>query len=119
MGRVILYPAIWLAPRIIAVSLTAFVYASDTKGQASPPTTVPGHPTQTPPEQSAPKPIPTSPVPEAPHGSLSEKLSRQNGVLKPPTGIDPEMPELPPANGTLRVIPPPDSAGGSTHVKPK
>jgi hypothetical protein len=65
-------------------------------------------------------------VPEAPSpgsgGSaepLSEKLHRQDGVIRPPSGIDPEMTHTPPATGKMPVIPPPGTPGGEQGVDPK
>lgn len=51
--------------------------------------------------------------------SLSERLDRTDGVLKPPTGIDPgiHVPAPVPNPGTTPVIPPPGSAG--SDIQPK
>ena len=53
--------------------------------------------------------------------SLSERLEKTDGVIRPPTGIDPEMTVSPPvANpGTTPVIPPPGSPGGNPRVDPR
>ena len=99
--------------------LGVFFVATEAMGQASPPPAQPGDPTRTPPEKLEPKPVPTSPVPEAPPGSLSDKLRRQQGVIDPPKGIDPEMPKPPPEEGKMRIIPPPASPGGRLDVQPK
>ena len=65
-------------------------------------------------------------VPEAPSpgsGSsaepLSDKLDRQGGVIRPPSGIDPGMTQSPPAEGKMRVIPPPGTPGGEQGIEPK
>ncbi|MDF3813274.1 MULTISPECIES: hypothetical protein [Rhodopseudomonas] len=50
---------------------------------------------------------------------LGEKLADSNGVLCPPTGIDPEMRAPTPQTGTMRVIPPPGTPGGDPTVQPK
>jgi hypothetical protein len=54
-------------------------------------------------------------------GSLSDKLDRSDGVIKPPAGVDPRIakpaPE-PDPNSTV-VIPPPGSPGGRQDVEPK
>jgi hypothetical protein len=50
---------------------------------------------------------------------LGEKLARTDGVLCPPTGVDPEIRVPAPDTGTLRVIPPPGSPGGDQSVQPK
>ena len=54
-------------------------------------------------------------------GTLSEKLEASDGVIKPPTNMDPEMavPAPVPNPGTTPVIPPPGSPGGNTTVDPK
>jgi hypothetical protein len=83
------------------------------------PAPTPGHPTDTPPEKVEDKPVPTSPVPEAPPGSLSDKLSKQKGVIDPPKGVDPEMHKAPADEGKMRVIPPPGSPGAPSDVQPK
>ena len=52
--------------------------------------------------------------------TLSGKLSRQRGTLRPPAvdpGIDAPVP--PHSKGTMPVIPPPGSAGGDQKVVPK
>ena len=90
----------------------------------------------TPPAQTAP-PAPAAstecaPAPPrgtvAPQGSttgqatepLGDRLARSNGVLCPPSGIDPEMrAPTPDAGGTMPVIPPPGSPGGNPNVQPK
>jgi hypothetical protein len=53
--------------------------------------------------------------------SLSEKLESTEGVIKPPSGIDPEIttPAPVPNPGTTPVIPPPGSPGGNPAVRPK
>jgi hypothetical protein len=51
--------------------------------------------------------------------SLSDKLSASKGIICPPAGIDPEMHVPPPAGGKLKVIPPPDTPGGSPNLQPK
>lgn len=51
---------------------------------------------------------------------LSDKLSRTDGVIKPPAGVDPQMqkPARQP-DSSMPVIPPPGSPGGDPTVKPK
>jgi len=88
--------------------------------QETKPAPTPGHPTQTPPEEIEGKPSPTSPpVPEAPSGSLSDKLSKQKGVIPPPKDVDPDMHKAPADEGKMRVIPPPGSSGSPSDVQPK
>lgn len=66
------------------------------------------------PEKIEPPPsAPAEPSPATPDadsgGSLSEDLSRTRGVIKPPSGMDPEIVQPPPDNGAAvtPVIPPP------------
>jgi hypothetical protein len=92
----------------------------------------------TPPPQTAP-PVaqvasecaPTKPVPPqgtvAPDGTttgqaaqpLGDKLAKSDGVLCPPTGVDPAMRAPTPDTGNTPVIPPPGSPGGNPNVRPK
>ena len=52
---------------------------------------------------------------------LSKKLDSSDGVIRPPTGIDPGvMPSLPPADaGGSSVIAPPGTPGGQPGFNPK
>jgi hypothetical protein len=52
---------------------------------------------------------------------LSKKLNENEGVLKPPHGIDPEMQQQPPANAgdKMPVIVPPGEPGGDQNIQPK
>jgi hypothetical protein len=50
---------------------------------------------------------------------LGDKLAKTNGVLCPPSGVDPEMHAPTPEGGTTPVIPPPGSPGGDQRVQPK
>lgn len=50
--------------------------------------------------------------------TLSDKLARSRGVICPPGGDD-AMTQKPPAEGTLKVVPPPGSPGGDPTVLPK
>ena len=54
--------------------------------------------------------------------TLSERLHRSDGVIKPPSGIDPGMqvaPKDPNAGSNMPVIPPPGSPGGDRSIQPK
>jgi hypothetical protein len=52
--------------------------------------------------------------------NLSEKLNKSHGVIRPRSGIDPEMTApAPNANTPMPVIPPPGSAGGNPSIDPK
>ncbi|MGC1409879.1 MAG: hypothetical protein WA864_13130 [Acetobacteraceae bacterium] len=53
------------------------------------------------------------------HANLSDKLSRQQGMLQPPA-VDPGIRvPAPRSQGTMPVIPPPGTAGGDEKVEPK
>ena len=56
-----------------------------------------------------------------PGATLSEKLEATDGVIRPPTNIDPGItaPAPVPDPGTTRVIPPPGSPGGPPGAVPK
>jgi hypothetical protein len=87
----------------------------------------PAEPKKTIPEKVAPqeKSIPDSSTPgtagAAPGESLSEQLERNEGVIQPPPGTDPEIhvPAPDPDPGTTPVIPPPGSPGNPSDVRPK
>src|SRR5580700_10754840 len=51
--------------------------------------------------------------------TLSQQLNRSNGVIKPPSGIDPQVAKPPPKTGSTPVIPPPGSLGSPSSVEPK
>ncbi len=51
--------------------------------------------------------------------NLSDKLSKSEGVICPPRGLDPEIAMPPPGGGATPVIPPPGSPGGDPSVRPK
>jgi len=51
--------------------------------------------------------------------NLSDKLSKSEGVICPPRGLDPEIAMPPPGGGVTPVIPPPGSPGGDPSVRPK
>lgn len=50
---------------------------------------------------------------------LGDKLARNDGVLCPPAGVDPDMRAPAPDVGKTPVIPPPGSPGGDPTVRPK
>jgi hypothetical protein len=50
---------------------------------------------------------------------LGDKLAKSDGVLCPPTGVDPEIRAPTPDTGNTPVIPPPGSPGGDPTVRPK
>jgi hypothetical protein len=50
---------------------------------------------------------------------LGDRLAKSDGVLCPPSGVDPEMRAPAPEIGKTPVIPPPGSPGGDPNVRPK
>lgn len=54
-------------------------------------------------------------------GTLSDKLDKSDGVIRPPVTGTPDMtvPAPVPDPGTTPVIPPPGSPGGNPNVQPK
>ncbi len=50
---------------------------------------------------------------------LGDRLAKSNGVLCPPTGVDPAIRAPTPEGGNTPVIPPPGSPGGNPNVRPK
>jgi hypothetical protein len=53
------------------------------------------------------------------NGNLSDKLARSDGVICPPSQVDPEIKAPTPPGGAMPVIPPPGSPGGDPSVQPK
>ena len=51
--------------------------------------------------------------------NLSDRLARTEGVICPPSQVDPEIHAPTPPGGAMPVIPPPGSPGGDPSVKPK
>jgi len=74
-----------------------------------------------PPQQTHPQLAPADRTPGTPRNTpLSDRLSQQQGTLKPPV-VDPNIqaPVPPHAQGTMPVIPPPGTPGGDPTVVPK
>ena len=75
---------------------------------------------QPPPEQIAPRDGTTGTQSAQNGGTLSDRLSRQQGTLRPPSvdpGISAPLPSQ--GQGAMPVIPPPGSPGGNQTVVPK
>jgi hypothetical protein len=51
--------------------------------------------------------------------ALGDKLAESEGVLCPPTGVDPEIRAPTPDTADKPAIPPPGSPGGNPNVRPK
>jgi hypothetical protein len=78
------------------------------------------HPQLAPPNASQPPPEQIAPADRAPgvpgNTTLSDKLSQQQGTLKPPV-VDPNQAPVPlHVQGTMPVIPPPGTPGGDPTV---
>ena len=84
----------------------------------------PADPSKTIPEKMAPSPAPGTAGEGASSGvgeTLSERLGRTDGVIRPPDDVAPGMSVPPPAPnpGTTRVIPPQGSPANPPPVVPK
>ena len=51
--------------------------------------------------------------------NLSDKLASSNGVICPPSNVDPDMQKPAPGGGRMKVIPPPGGPGGDQRTVPK
>lgn len=51
--------------------------------------------------------------------NLSNRLAQSDGVICPPSAVDPEMKLPTPQTGNTPVIPPPGSPGGDPTIRPK
>jgi len=101
----------------VTLCLTAVLAGSSLSALAQ---TTPGAPGT---DQVIPEKDRTRPVdqPGNSQQSLSDKLDKSGGVLKPSGDIDPQMtkPAPVPNPNSTPVIPPPGSPGGDPNVKPK
>ena len=110
------------------IFLSCVLLAASGAGSAQAPPTPATPPAQTAPANDC---APTRPLPPrgtiAPEGSttgrttepLGDKLAKSDGVLCPPSGIDPEIRAPTPDTGNMPVIPPPGSPGGDPNIRPK
>jgi hypothetical protein len=105
------------------VAFLALPYAAGAQNPQPAPPNEP-HPSVAPPGASQPPPEQIAPgggaQGTAGTRNLSERLSRQEGTLQPPT-VDPGIhaPLPPNSQGTMPVIPPPGTPGGNRNVVPK
>jgi hypothetical protein len=75
---------------------------------------------QTPPSSPAKPQIPEKVAPPLEDGADQKKLERDNGVIRPPGNVDPEITAKPPdTDPRMPVIPPPSGPGGDESIKPK
>jgi hypothetical protein len=51
--------------------------------------------------------------------NLSDQLASSNGVICPPSNVDPDMQKAAPGGGRMKVIPPPGAPGGDQSTIPK
>ncbi len=100
-----------LSPAVFVLSLIVLPFAaSELKADVS---------------QEAPKTAPQDPRATAqdkrPGETLSERLDRNSGVIRPPSGVDPgiAVPAPDPNPHSTPVIPPPGTPGGNLSVQPK
>ncbi len=114
-----------LTAAALAVPAVAQAQAPATPSTPSPPTATQNHPESNtdcaPSKLSNPNARPGETVGQAPSDSapLSDRLAAGNGVLCPPSGVDPEIRAPTPDVGKTPVIPPPGSPGGDKSVQPK
>jgi hypothetical protein len=116
--------AVFLSCVILAASGAALAQAPPT------PATPPAQTAAPAPARGANNCAPTESTPQgniAPQGTttgqraepLGDKLARSDGVLCPPTGVDPAIRAPTPDTGNMPVIPPPGSPGGDPTIRPK
>src|SRR5215208_2457541 len=77
---------------------------------------------QNPRTQTAPQDPRSTQSDSRPGETLSERLDRTDGVIRPPATVTPDMPQArPPAPDprTTPVIPPPGTPGGNPQIEPK
>ena len=116
-------PALLLSCVLVAVPAAAFAQAPPTKA-------TPAQQTATPPPHDSANCAPMSPdgTNSTEHSTvgraggseqLGDKLARSDGVLCPPSNVNPAMRAPAPETGKMPVIPPPGSSGGDPTVRPK
>src|SRR5437868_6114777 len=114
-----------LAGAVLAVPMTVRAQAPATPATPPPPTAIQAHPDSNsdcaPSKLSDPNARPGVTTGQAPSDSapLSDRLAAGNGVLCPPSGVDPEIRAPTPDVGKTPIIPPPGSPGGDRSVQPK
>ena len=97
------------APAVIGAALLTLPSHCSAQAQSPGPNT-----------QEAPSSAPDQKPP--PNGeSLSKKLDKNEGVLTPPSGVDPKIHKDPPADtgDRMPVIVPPGEPGGNQEIQPK
>lgn len=114
-------PAFLLSCVLVAASGVAAAQAPPTP--ATPPARTappaPDHAAGCAPTQTTPKGNITPNDATTGQAPLGDKLAKSDGVLCPPSGVDPEMRAPTPDTGNTPVIPPPGSPGGDPNIRPK
>ena len=106
--------------RVFVLSVTAIIAGLSTTGVRAQ-TPAPNEPTPDSRTPLDPRQDPRSTSSTGSGESLSERLGRTDGVIRPPTSLNPDMAVRPPVPdpGTTPVIPPPGSPGGNPDLAPK
>jgi hypothetical protein len=101
--------------RTLALALSGVLLAGAAGAQTSDKREPP--PTE-PPPTAQPAPLQNG---EGSGNSMSDRLSKSEGVIRPKRDVDPEMKQETPPSGpnSMPVIPPPGTPGGDQNVKPK
>lgn len=106
--------------RLMTLTLAASLMAGSALAQAGPDARDPNMPD---PRNTIPEKIePRDPATTGSVGAdetLSNRLNRTDGVIRPPMGTTPDMSITPPDTGTTPVIPPPGAPGGNQAIQPK
>lgn len=110
------------ATRFVCCAILTLVTAT-AHAQPTPPVQPNAQPPVTPGSESG-KPTDRDPNAAAtesePQEPLSEKLGKSEGVIEPPSRIDPEIKApTPDINSRMPVLPPPGEPGGDQSVQPK
>jgi len=101
--------------------LTAVMASGLTTAWAQTPSLQQQAPNMPPLDRMPPEKIESDPNTTGSTGTLSDKLEKSDGVIRPPTTATPDMtvPAPVPNPGTTPVIPPPGSPGGNQQVDPR
>jgi hypothetical protein len=110
------------SPCKVIVTVAALVAANGSVlARSSQPTPVQSPPSSASQKESCPSVGRNAPTlgENKPGKTLSEQLAQSNGVICPPSGVDPQMAAPPPPGGNTPVIPPPGTPGGNQNLQPK
>jgi hypothetical protein len=123
-----------MTKHVLLLAFGLMVWVAGAAAQAPPSATTPSQPiASAPPTELAANCAPTAAAPSRgtviipPDGTttgqanepLADRLTKSDGVLCPPAGVDPEIHAPTPDAGNTPVIPPPGSPGGNPDVRPK